>query len=323
MSQEAIPRIEPHGGLRYRYARTKEKPLFLPKFSNLGRFLGFSFLCLVLTVETRAEDAITRRWHTDYAAAVEAAKEQGKLLFVFFHQPENNAARRAFESRTLASPEIIRQLHDFQCAMLPMDASIIISGKPVRLLDHPAFSEMQHRQGVSILDFANPGTKHYGCVVNTFPFDEGRYYSARALKTILNLPPGTLTQRTMVYAVRMHPERPASTRGKLDPVLLSEAQSHSHHQARIHVQGHHGWGHRFQRILSRLFGRGSDPVEVVAESWPGQGLVEAAVDCVDSWRQSPGHWQAVKSNRGAYAYDIKRGNNGIWYATGIFASYHR
>jgi hypothetical protein len=57
---------------------------------------------------------------------------------------------------------------------------------------------------------------------------------------------------------------------------------------------------------------------VVAESWPGQELVEACVDCVHSWRQSSGHWSAVQGRQRAFGYDIRRGFNGIWYATGIF-----
>jgi len=40
--------------------------------------------------------------------------------------------------------------------------------------------------------------------------------------------------------------------------------------------------------------------------------------CVASWRQSPGHWDAVKAQQASYGYDIREGSNGIWYATGIF-----
>jgi hypothetical protein len=61
-------------------------------------------------------------------------------------------------------------------------------------------------------------------------------------------------------------------------------------------------------------------VEIVAESWPGQGLTDACVDCVQSWRQSSGHWRNVRTPHGSYGYDIRQGANGIWYATGIFAN---
>ena len=60
------------------------------------------------------------------------------------------------------------------------------------------------------------------------------------------------------------------------------------------------------------------PVEVVAESWPDQDLMDSCVDCVASWRQSEGHWNAVKAKQVSYGYDIREGSNGIWYATGIF-----
>jgi hypothetical protein len=91
----------------------------------------------------------------------------------------------------------------------------------------------------------------------------------------------------------------------------SEAASHSAHQARIRRQGHHGWDVRSQRL-------GGAAAEVCAESWENQDLMDSCVDCVASWRQSSGHWSAVRSPQSSYGYDIRRGPNGIWYATGIF-----
>ena len=139
---------------------------------------------------------------------------------------------------------------------------------------------------------------------------------------LMDLPPGSVTQRTMVFAVRIHPEKPASTLGEADPVLYDEAASHSQYQAQIRVQGHQQWESRFHRIISRLFGRGTPgtPCEVVAESWPNENLVDSCVDCVASWRQSSGHWSAVRAQHASYGYDIQRGSNGIWYATGIFSN---
>ena len=69
-----------------------------------------------------------------------------------------------------------------------------------------------------------------------------------------------------------------------------------------------------------MLGFGLTPQEVVAESWPHENLLDAAVDCVHSWRQSSGHWGAVKRNQPKFAYDMRRGSNGIWYATGIFGN---
>ncbi|HEV3003504.1 MAG TPA: hypothetical protein VGX78_03545, partial [Pirellulales bacterium] len=101
----------------------------------------------------------------------------------------------------------------------------------------------------------------------------------------------------------------------------TEARSHSTYQARICVQGHHHWARRFPR-LSRHLPRGLRAQEVVAESWPHEELVDAAVDCVDSWRQSSGHWSAVRAHQPRFGYDMQRGGNGIWYATGLFGNRH-
>jgi hypothetical protein len=239
------------------------------------------------------------------------------MLFVYFHERWPNAAQRSFEKLTLADRGIKEKLARYVLLRLPRDASIRVQGKHVQLLSHPAFSEMLGRQGVAILDLAHADEEYYGRVVSTFPFTPGKFYTKEALSIILDLPPGTLTQRTMIYAVRIHPEAPASTQGIFHNALADEAREHADHQASILLQGHHAWESRFHRINAKL-PSGAVATEVVAESWPNEGLVEAAVDCVHSWRQSPGHWGQVRGRHAMFGYDIKRGRNGIWYATGIF-----
>jgi hypothetical protein len=255
--------------------------------------------------------------HTDYQKAMSEAAQSRKLLFIYFYDPKMTAARKAFETLTLAQLEIREKLSRFVIVTLPTDARITMEGKSIVLLEHAAFAEMLSRPGVAMIDLSHERAEYYGHVVSTFPFTPGKYYRKEALSIVLDLPPGTLTQRTMIYAVRIHPESPASTQGQFHNVLASEARSHADYQAAIQVQGHHSWDSRFHRINSKLPG---DVLaqEVVAESWPNESLVEACVDCVDSWRQSPGHWGAVRSRHPLFGYDIKRGRNGIWYATGIF-----
>ncbi len=257
--------------------------------------------------------------HTDYEKAMKEAAEDRKMLFIYFHERHGDAASRAFEKQTLANLEIREKLARYVFVKLPRDARITIDGKSVGLLDHAAFAEMLGRQGVAIVDLVHVRADYYGHVVSTFPFTPGKFYRKEALSVILDLPPGSLTQRTMIFAVRIHPEGPASTQGQFLGVLADEAKSHANYQASILVQGHHSWDARFQRINSKLPG-GAVAQEVVAESWPNESLVEACVDCVDSWRQSPGHWGAVRARHSLFGYDIKRGRNGIWYATGIFGA---
>jgi hypothetical protein len=256
-------------------------------------------------------------WFTDYAQAIQQAKAEKKLLFIFFYNTGKDRARDTFERDVLGGKIVAEAAGRFVWAKLPVDAQCTSDGKKLRLLEHRAFYHMHGRQGVAIIDYANTGTKHYGYVVSSFPFTPGKYYRADVVKIILGLPPGTITQRTMVFAVRMHPERPRSTTGQPHHVLLEEAESHSAHQASIQLQGHHAWDSRFHRINARLNGQ-ITAQEVVAESWGGETLVDACMECVNNWRQSSGHWDAVRSSHACFGYDIKRGRNGVWYATGIF-----
>ena len=257
-------------------------------------------------------------WHTDYQQAMQQAASQRRMLFIFFHDADKNPAREKFEANCL-TPNLLAPWNSrYVWAKLPVNTRITSQGRDLHLLSHAAFGHLHGQQGIAILDFENSDPVLYGHVVSCFPFRSGNYYSVHSLKIILGLPRGTITQRTMIYAVRIHPEAPASTHGQLHPILSTEAQSHSYRQASMGVQGHHSWDSRFHRINARL-SNGLSAQEVVAESWPNEDLVTACIDCVHSWRQSSGHWSAVRGRQRAFGYDIKRGVNGIWYATGIFA----
>ncbi len=256
-------------------------------------------------------------WHTNYARAMELAEREDKMMLVYFFDPRKRKLRNRFESQVLADATIQRKLKPYVRLKIPVDTRIVVQGKKVTLIEHGAFAEMFGNQGVAILDFTNKNRGHYGDVVSVFPLTERYDYSVDQMNVILDLPPGTLTQRTLIFAVRTHPDRPESTDGETNPILIEEANLHSRHQARIRLQGHHQWDTRFRRINARL-PSGLTASEVCAESWAGEDMLEAAIECVRCWRLSSGHWSAVRARHRYYGYDMKRGSNGIWYATGIF-----
>lgn len=258
-------------------------------------------------------------WQRDYAKAMATAERQNKMLLIFFCDGQKDSHCARFQAETLHDPKVREKLHGYVCVQVPLDVKIRVQGKPVALLEDPSFQEMLGRPGIAIVDFRSQQTGQRGAIVSMFPITERLQYPPEQMVVILNLPPGTLTQRTLIYAVRIHPEHPASTDSAANSELLEEAQSHSQYQADIRVQGHHFWDSRFARIVSRLPG-GETAREVCAESWPGEHLVEAAIECVRCWRLSDGHWSAVRSPNQCFGYDMKRGSNGIWYATGIFGA---
>lgn len=263
-------------------------------------------------------------WLDDYGDAMKRAELGRKYLLIYFYEADAGPNQTKFESAVLRDAGMLARI-DSECVALrvPVGYEVSVGGKMSPLLGFEAFADLAGRPGVALVDYKHQNEEYTGYVVSILPFDDGKYYrfSPEYLSIVLDLPPGTLTQRTMIFAVRVHPEAPESTKGRPNRGLFSEAREHSFLQARIRTQGHHNWGSRFPRIAS-LLGGGLRPQEVVAESWPGENLVDAAIDCVDCWRQSPGHWGAVQADQPTFGYDIQRGENGIWYATGLFGNKH-
>lgn len=280
--------------------------------------LALLSLTAAATGTSVAEEVAPRiQWQSRYSEAMEQAKREEKMLFVHFH-PAGKPQEDVFERWASQTTDFEQIRDEIVFCQIPVDLKATVDGETIRLIDHPAFAEMNGRPGVAMIDLVDAESDTYGDVVSIYPVTESRRLEPQVVNHLVNLPQGTLTQRTLTLAVCLHRERPKSVLGQWHPELAAETQSHSNHQARIRLQGHHNWGNRFNRIIGRL-GGGLSAQEVCAESWPGQGLMDAAEECVSSWRSSSGHWGAVSARQSAFAYDMKRGSNGVWYATGIFA----
>lgn len=248
----------------------------------------------------------------DYAAATEAARQSQAMLLVSVEPAGGDAADAA--GQWLERPDVQQR---FAASGTPwVFCRLGMHDAGAGLVGDPALREMRRGPGVFVVDHT-PGA-YAGRVVSILPRTAGKYYSFSPshLDALAALPQGSLTQRSLILAVRIHPEHPQSTQGSFDPTLAEAATAHSEHQSRIGRQGHHGWQSRSQALSGRV--GGGYPQEVCAESWENQDLLDSCVDCVASWRQSSGHWSAVRSLQSSYGYDIRRGPNGIWYATGIF-----
>jgi len=284
-----------------------------------GRFPG-AFLVLLACGTWAAAEQASPAWLDNYAKGMQEAKQSNRMLLIYFHADELAADEDVLVRKLGSDKELQPLMKQVVAVRIPLSAEATVGGKSVRLIDHPVFSELQGQTGVAMIDFTDRKSEQYGYVVSVYPLSLPGALTTHNLASLLTLPAGTLTQRTLILAVRIHPENPLSAEdGVCLTTLAKESESHSLHQARMNVQGHHNWESRFHRISARLPG-GHAAKEVCAESWPGMGLVAAALDCVHSWRQSSGHWGAVKSRHAYYGYDMKRGSNGVWYATGIFST---
>jgi hypothetical protein len=242
----------------------------------------------------------------DYAAATAAARDSAAMLLVSI-EPQAGDPTDAAGSR-LEQPDVQER---FAGGGTPWIFCRLALHDAASFMGDPGLVEMRGGPGLFVVDHAHDAWR--GRIVSILPRTPGKYYrfAPDHIDELATLPAASLTQRSLILAVRIHPEHPRSTEGACDPALCQEAEAHSAHQARIRRQGHHGWDNRARRI-------GGAAAEVCAESWEHQDLLDSCVDCVASWRQSAGHWRAVSGSHSAYGYDIRRGSNGIWYATGIF-----
>jgi hypothetical protein len=285
---------------------------------NLTFFLHVAYLWIAISPWIKAaETEVSTHWLQDYGTARESAISSKKLLLVWFCSPANEAANTKFQQEVLDQAAVADRIGaSFVAVKVPLDARSKDDDRERRLIDHEAFAELRGQPGLAIVDLSDKDSPTYGLVISIYPFSR-RTIKTEHLAVLLDLPPGTLTQRTLIFAVRTHPGQPASATGNMHPLLAAESANHSRHQASINLQGHHGWDARFHSINARL-PAGHVSYEVCSESWPGQSLLDAAEECVDSWRQSSGHWGQVSRQAEYYGYDMQRGTNGVWYATGIF-----
>jgi len=268
-------------------------------------------------------------WETDYENTRSTADISGRNLLIYLYadsitkQPEALTsvsvipACRKFDTVILDDELVRAGLDQFMLLKLPMDAKITHEdGEQVSIYSLPGFEHMLGHPGLIVIDFANKDRPYCGEVVGILPFLRGECPTEKQMATFLNLPPGTLTQRTLTYAVRIHPDQPLSSNGLPLPIVVKEALDHALYQAERGVLGHQNFGARTQRI-KEVLGSGS-PSEICAQSQSGENLFEAAIACMRAWRYSSAHWSIARRNHTYYGYDMARGKNGAWYAVGFF-----
>lgn len=268
------------------------------------------FAVTLLTMTLAASEPIT--WHTDFLKASLLAKETKKDLVVHFRADDSL-------DKALDSAEVRDRLKQFVCVRLPVD--YVYKGE--KMLDRPQLAEMHNKPGLAIVSRHDESLPYHDYLISAHPQMASRYrwaptLGAKEICTILDLPPtATLSQRSLIYAITVHPDAPKSVLCNCHAATLEHAEAHSGRQASMGNQHHADLIGAMGRIGPRVGGVGGAS-EVVAESWGGESMLEACYSCVDAWRHSAGHWGAIMSSHRYFAYDIALSRNSKWYATGIF-----
>ncbi|HEY2251845.1 MAG TPA: hypothetical protein VGH74_12320 [Planctomycetaceae bacterium] len=259
-------------------------------------------------------------WHVDYSAAYREAREAHKMLFVFFRDESRPRIADLYEHDILSHADTQEALAAVVRVAVPLD-TLCPTCNPdeagQRMLTHDSFKYMYGRQGIAMIDLTIPNSELYAKVVSAHPFTPGRYYTVHGTKTVLGLPQGTVTQRALIYAVRIHPASPVSTTsGKCHGYMCKMANESSKLMAQYGSVGHHDWGNRYGNIAAQT---GRSASEVAAGAGNTQ-LIDAAIQVVDQWYGSPAHWGIMSAPASIFGYDLVRDSAGNWWGTGVFAN---
>jgi hypothetical protein len=268
-------------------------------------------------------------WETEYEYAMKTAEQSSRCLLIYIcaddevFVPEElshfpvDAACRKFDTEILDDEFVRWGLDWYVLLKLPMDATITDEeGVEQSIYSLPGFEHMLGLPGLVVIDFARRDAPFYKEVVGILPFLRGDCPTPKQTETFLYLPPGTITQRTLTYAVRIHPDRPLSSDGEPLPIVVHETTAHALYQAGRGVLTHQNFGARSNRVREVL--GGGSPSEICAQSQAGISLFEGAIACMRLWRYSSAHWSIARKSHTYYGYDMARGRNGSWYAVGFF-----
>ena len=259
-------------------------------------------------------------WHTNYAEAYRQAREERKMLLIFFRNEARPRVADFYERDILTNAELREPLAKVVRVVLPLDAVRPFQVPEIpdlKMLDHSSFKYMYGRQGIAMIDLTDPDSELHGHVVSAHPFTQGLHYTVRGTKLVLNLPKGSVTQRALIYAVRLHPAAPVSTTdGTCHSYLCKQARNSSSLMMAYGSVGHHDWGTRYSNIAATT---GKSAMEVAAMAG-NTSLIEAATQLVDQWYGSPAHWQIMSAPASIFGYDLVHDSAGNWWGTGLFAN---
>lgn len=244
-------------------------------------------------------------WHTDYLEGRAEAKDQGKMLLVAVDADDHKYTPRPTSVPVLQGYVLLREHRDKE---------YLSGGKPRRLIDFADFQELRGKPGLVIYDFAHRDEPTYEKVVSVMPYkylgpDPGhRVFSEEEREhELLILEPGTLSRRTLTWAVRVSQgngrnRRLRSADGRPHPGLMAGALRNSLLQCR------RGCGH---------FAGGLTGAEI-ASPGPGKDIVDGALNMVRIWKTSAPHYGVMVRFHRRFGYDMAPNNRNHWYGTGRF-----
>ena len=131
---------------------------------------GLAVLMVPPTSLAAEEKGSPISWQDSYGLAMELAKQEQKMLFVYFYNPAE--PQLELLDRWAAKTEDFESFaSNIVFCKVPTDREVVAGGKTFKLVEHEAFSEMLKRPGIAIIDCVEPSQATYGRVVSVLSRD--------------------------------------------------------------------------------------------------------------------------------------------------------
>lgn len=263
-----------------------------------------------------------RQWHQDYLAAYQQAIQDKQMLVMLFHDASNPDLS---ETRTSGfGAENLQPLLD-KHVRVSLPINFVAPGTepnaPVtRLLEHRSFRHLRGQAGVAIVDLTDAQGPNFGRVVSALPLPSDGRFSPEVLETLLQLPTGSIGQRSMILAVRTGVTGDNFTTGEANSQLHQLANRNARLMAQAEQAGSYDQAARVTAIRES-FGDGIRIGELLFATDGPTTVQEAAIQAVSKWMQSPEDRRVLNGSSFAYGIELFQSpTSQRWFATCIALS---
>lgn len=260
------------------------------------------------------------KWHRDYFTAYdEAAGAHHRLVILFLDEGSETVST---SRGGLEKADVEAVLGNVTRLHLPLDFRL--TGSETPLLEHRSFRHLGGQPGVVIIELSDPKNPLFGQAVSALRLPAEGQFSVESLQRLLDLPTGSIGQRSLLFAIRSAVATSEPDSARLDSPLfnvspnatLSDlANRNSRFMAHIGRVDLFETGRR-QEILRRTFGNGVQIHELTFGTTEAMPIQEAAAQTVRNWTRDEKSAAALNEPATAYGLDLFQSpESGRWFAT--------
>lgn len=257
------------------------------------------------------------KWHEDYLSAYqEAITKKSRLLMLFRDRAEPDSVTTSTSG--VGAPELQPLLEGFVRVVMPVNF-VAPGGKagesPKLLLEHRSFRHLGVRPGIAVVDLTDSTSPTFGRVVSAVHQPENGKYTPEILAEMLKLPAGSVSQRTLLLAVRTSVRNGGVSTLESSPLLNKLAGRNSRLMAYYGKSGSFEQENR-QQAVAAVYGEDVELQELVYAADSATSIQEASIQAVQSWLQVPENLDVLSGQIEALGVEmVQSPDSDSWYAT--------